>query len=134
MHTFPKWSAQSVKEWDSILIAKPTGEPPVNPVSAAIINYTMVVGLSEITAENAGEVFMRIALLEAVRGTVLTLEDRPLFITYEDVQRHIGLRTEAPEKTLAEFWQDLQIGSIPIGTGHLEANGGLSALAAFSGP
>jgi hypothetical protein len=134
MRTFPKWSAHNVKEWASILVATPTGEPQVNPVSAAIINYTMVVGLSEITAENADEVFMRFALLEAVRGAVLTLDDRPLFITYEDVQRHVGLRTEAPEKTLAEFWRDLQIGSIPIGTGHLEANGGLPALAAFWGP
>lgn len=121
MRTFPKWSAQNVKEWDSILVVTPTGEPQVNPVSAAIINYTMVVGLSEITAGNAGEVFMRIALLEAVRGTVLTLEDRPLFITYEDVQRHVGLRTEAPEKTLFEFWRELQTRSIPIGTGHMEA-------------
>jgi len=44
------------------------------------------------------------------------------------------VRTEEPERTLAEFWRDLQIRSIPIGTGHLEANGGLSALAAFSDP
>ena len=132
--TLPRWSAHEVKDWDKILARTTSGETAVNPVSAAIINYTVIVGVGNITAENVDEVFMRVAVLEAVCGAYFTLDDRPLFITHEDIRMHIGLDTEAPTKTLAEFWGSLPIQAIPTGIGHLQANGGLVALSAFTDP
>lgn len=46
----------------------------------------------------------RIALLEAVVGTMLKKGERRIFITRDDVARHIGLRTESAKIELYEFW------------------------------
>lgn len=127
----PKWSAHAVEDWDRILLREPSGETRVNPVSAVIINYTLMIGIDEITPDNVDEVFMRVAALEAICGTIFHLGDHPLFITREDILMHVGLRTEAHRKTLDEFWRGLRSESIPIGAGHLEANGGVTALDAW---
>ncbi len=131
---FPRWSAHAVEDWNRILVREPSGETQVNPVSAVIINYTRMIGIDEITPDNVDEVFMRVATLEAIRGTILSLGDHPLFITREDILMHVGLRAEADRKTLDEFWRFLMAETIPIGTGHLEANGGVTALNAFASP
>lgn len=131
----PTWTARAVKDWDLMLVREPSGETQLNPASAVIINYTIAIGIGEITPENVDEVYMRIAALEAVSGTYLLIDDRPLFITHEDIQMHVGLITEAPSMTLEEFWRKLSrpTHGIPIGEGHLAANGGVTALGAWQG-
>jgi hypothetical protein len=130
--TFPKWSSHKVEDWDRMLVREPSGETQVNPASALIINYTMIIGIGEITIDNVDEVYMRVAALEAIRGPCFSHGDRPLFITHEDIRMHVGLITEAPSKTLEEFWRSLPIRDIPIGSGHLEANSGATAVGAFA--
>lgn len=82
-------------------------------LTEALIYATMGIGMNTITEKNAADFYKRIAFYEAVHGTWLRkasepdaegkwhLEPRP--ITFEDVQAHIGLRTNASKFTDAQF-------------------------------
>ena len=130
MITIPRWSAHDVRDWKHLCILNENGKRELNPVTCVLINYTLAIGVNEITEDNIDEVFCLVALLEAVYGAVLTTtKNTPLFITRDDVARHIGLRTESPPIALSDFWnQMLVINRNKNSVGMREANGGTTAL------
>lgn len=73
----------------------------------ALIFATMSIGMNEITAENAGEFYARIKMLEgAIDSFVSVIEDgefRSYFFTVEDITRRIGLSTNAGTETRTKF-------------------------------
>ena len=73
----------------------------------ALIFATMSIGMDEITAENAGEFYARIKILEgAIESFVSVIEEgefRSYFFTVEDITRRIGLSTNAGRETRAKF-------------------------------
>ena len=93
-----------VKNWKQLYVTNDDGAEELNLVTSVLINYTMVIGVSEITENNIDDVSCRVALFEAVFGTVLMKGEKRIFITRDDVARHIGLRTEAAKIELDEFW------------------------------
>ena len=96
----PKWRAHDVREWGHLYAEG--GE--LNHASATLINLTPVLGVSRITEENLRDVWLRLAALQSMVGAVLwDGAGGPVYFTRADVERHIGLETEARDKTLVDF-------------------------------
>lgn len=84
----------------------------MNPITNALIWGSMLHGMRKITKENYHEVWMRLALEDAVQrqGRIFTRsEDRPRYrsINLEEVYAHIGLTTNASAISKTEFYNRL---------------------------
>lgn len=92
---------------------QPTGQARMNPITHAITRYVcMVIGMGEITEANVGEFWARVYAAEKVYGAFLqdvendAIVDHPL--TYADIKRHIGLRTNVfPQESRTKFMNRL---------------------------
>ena len=74
------------------------------PITNALIWGTMSVGMGEITKKNWQEFYTRCHMIETIHGAWLINPDgkeRP--ITPQDVYEHIGLHTNASQKTKAQL-------------------------------
>lgn len=69
----------------------------------ALIWTTMVIGLREITEDNADEFYKRIKMVEKVSGELCIKDSAPYFFTKEDIVKRIGLRTNSTVCTKAQF-------------------------------
>jgi hypothetical protein len=110
--TFPKWSAHEVADWEGLLIREEGGEWSVNLATAAVINYMPIIGITELTSENAVDAYWRISLVQFIFGSYIEVKDgsgqgRPLFLTIDDIVRHVGLKTEGVTKTHTEFYNSV---------------------------
>jgi hypothetical protein len=140
----PKWRAHNVADWESLLVKVNDGRRDLNPVTEAILNNMPVIGITEITAGNAVEAWLRISLMESVYGALITKrggadDGQPLFTTKDDVIRHVGIETEGAEKTFAEFYEQTfrRFLTNPVNTSRTAAylaNGGLTLLELVQGP
>jgi hypothetical protein len=140
----PRWRAHNVADWESLLVKNSNGKSELNQATVAILNYLPVIGITEITSDNAVETWCRITLLEAVHGAFVErrggAEDgSPLFTTKDDVIRHIGIEAEGDEKSFAAFYESVcrHIPSNKIDssrTAAYSANGGQTLLQFFRDP
>ena len=80
-----------------------------HPVTHYLMFSTMTIGMGEITKQNAPEFFRRIAVIQKLYGPALTYRD-PLdgksvevFITFEDIKNHIGLKTNVGTISRTDF-------------------------------
>ena len=85
------------------------------PITNALIWSTIAIGINEITSKNVKKVFTRIRIDENLSGTYLTNVDlkpnltgqlqgsKRYFIRMEDVEKRIGLHTNASPYTDAQF-------------------------------
>jgi ribosome biogenesis protein Nip4 len=114
------WSIKNVKNYKSLYRKLKEGEfgysetevrKKMKQIPEAIIFYTMTIGMREITEKNWEQFYNRINFWEKINGTSLYIRKRkkmqPLFVTKEDVQRMIGLKTNASTKSLTQFKKDL---------------------------
>ena len=72
----------------------------INPITKYLVYQSMVIGLDEITKSNADEWLIRLQFVNRLYGTSLMTRDdknavKPYRITFEDLERHIGLKTNA---------------------------------------
>jgi hypothetical protein len=78
-----------------------------------IIFCTMIVGMREITEENSSKFIERVSFIEKTKGSFFYKNKKPLYITEKDINRMIGLKTNASLLTKAQFikrhTQDLKI-------------------------
>lgn len=96
------WNMEEVEAFDEIK------EGFEWDITEAMIFGTMTIGINEITAENADEVFVRLRMAEAVTGAPFwgPKEDggrKSISWSHEMVTRRIGLRTNASTMTKAKF-------------------------------
>ena len=80
----------------------------IQPITKHLVYETMVVGLAEITVSNIDEWLIRMKLVEKLYGTSLMMRDekgnaKPYHITVGDLERHIGLWTNAEHIKRKEF-------------------------------
>jgi hypothetical protein len=78
-----------------------------------LIFATMSIGMDEITAENAGEFYARIKVLEGMIGSFVTVLDgeargheakmAEYYFNTADIQRRIGLKTNGGRETRTKF-------------------------------
>jgi hypothetical protein len=79
----------------------------LSPLTQSLIFATMPVGINQITEKNAEEFYTRLNLIERVNGTFLrTADGKDLFITPEDIRKHIGLSTNATPRTRPQFLKE----------------------------
>jgi len=112
----PKWSAHEVANFNLLIKTNKNGDAVLNMASCALINYMPVVGLNKITETNFQDLWIRIAIFQAIRGSLYHFEKADkkisLFLTKEDIRRHIGLSTEGVEISFQEFCNKWLEGSI----------------------
>jgi hypothetical protein len=118
------WSIRNVKNADDVCYKTATknsvhdgvvrGEEYLHPITNSIIWHTMSIGLNEITPANLDEWEKRMALAYAVKWIDTSVvfagyEDdgnvkwEPRMITRADLERHIGLTTNASYETNAAW-------------------------------
>lgn len=72
-------------------------------VTEALIWATMIVGLGEITEKNYKKFYIRLHEIEIYNGSYLNRNSNPAYISLADVERHIGLHTNAGNKSDADW-------------------------------
>ena len=73
-------------------------------LTETFIWLTMIVGISEITDKNAQEFFTRVSFEENLLGPMRKHKNgKGVYVTFEDVKRHIGLRTNASPYTKSKW-------------------------------
>tara|TARA_B100000131_G_C18067341_1_gene593085 strand:+ start:1016 stop:1456 length:441 start_codon:yes stop_codon:yes gene_type:complete len=124
------WSVSKVADWEEIVaeteINPMGGEQYVDGLSVDqmnqdrittwLISVTMFIGMNEITSKNVDEFFRRISMFQQAKpdrrvnlfygslGDKVTMENyRRTPVTFDDVQRRIGLHTNAESITKAKF-------------------------------
>ncbi len=79
-----------------------------SPYTQAVIFATISVGMNQITDQNCEEFYKRVNAHERALGTfLLTPDNKPHFLTLENIQRLVGLRTNASPKRLRDFIYEL---------------------------
>lgn len=80
-------------------------------IPKSIIFYTMSVGMREITENNYEQFYNRVHLLETSNGTqyVTRGTHKPIYTKLKDVEKMIGLTTNASTKTTSRFLKDNKI-------------------------
>ena len=72
----------------------------INPITKYLVFQSTVIGLDEITQNNVDEWLIRLNFINRLYGTSLMKKDeknvaKPYKITFEDLEKHIGLKTNA---------------------------------------
>lgn len=73
------------------------------PITDILIWATMFVGFTSITKENSHEFYKRLHMAEVLGGSFSSKSGKPYFITEQDVERRIGLKTNAGSFSRTEF-------------------------------
>lgn len=79
-----------------------------HPIGEQLVWASIICGFNNITEANALEVWMRVNLYQHIVGGLLFDDDKPLWLTYSDIVRYIGLTTNADTKTPSEFWSHMK--------------------------
>lgn len=85
-------------------------ENGLNSVTNALIWGTMAIGMREITSKNWERFYKRLHILERVKGAFLVSGGNPVYLTKDDVKRHIGLTTNVSNETDTQFYKGLERG------------------------
>lgn len=102
--------------WDATACDLPTPlDDNLSNTRQSLIFATMVVGINEITADNARDFFLRVNFYERLMGAYRFAVDtekpdegaQPLLFTYEDILQFVGLRTNAGRITDAQFRKNM---------------------------
>lgn len=91
------WNIAKVKEYEKV---KTEAEWAVTNL---LIWATMFVGFRSITKDNYKEFYKRLHLYELVNGAFLYKDRQPKYITEAQVERRIGLETNASTFSRTEF-------------------------------
>ena len=91
------------------ITTSPFNKDEWHPVTHYLMFTTMTIGMGEITKKNAPEFFRRVAIIQKLYGPALTYLDplddsrKEIFITFEDVKNHIGLKTNVGTISRTDF-------------------------------
>jgi hypothetical protein len=102
-----------IKDWEDVCVVEhDDGKSSLAPMTQCLGFACISVGLHEITDKNADEFYARLHLIEQMDGAYLrrTSEDgfESVFLTPQDVNRHIGLHTNAfPSKTRNQWLKEI---------------------------
>lgn len=91
------------EEFDRITDHPTEGGEKWHPITDSLIWATMIVGIGQITEKTVDEFARRLAAYQAIDGGMILREGGRIHITREDVERHIGLRTNVTKESAATF-------------------------------
>ena len=91
------------------ITTSPFNKDEWHPVTHYLMFSTMTVGMGEITKQNAPEFFRRIAIIQKIFGPATSYRDPldgslvDIYLTQEDINNHIGLKTNVSTMSKTEF-------------------------------
>ena len=92
------WNIERCKDYKKLIDEKE------GVITDAIIWLTMSIGMPEITKKNHEEFFLRTQIHQKINGAFLRKGNgAPFYMTIEDVQKRIGLYTNADKFSKAVF-------------------------------
>lgn len=95
------WNISKVANSEELY--QPDGD--LKPITKAIVFYTMIIDMGEITKKNAQEFATRVRMHHQALGSLLSNDYK---ITLRDIERHIGLQTNVfPMSTKKGFEKKL---------------------------
>ena len=97
-----EWDITQIDDVDSLWMYNMDGENILSPLTEVMIHLTTGVGLSEITQKNYKTFYRRAKELEVaygMRGFLTEPENQTRMPFLDEVQRHIGLKTNAEVMT-----------------------------------
>ena len=100
------WDITEIEENESLWTYNMEGENILSPLTEVLIHLTTNVGLNEITQKNYKTFYRRIKELEVaygMRGFLTEPENQTRMPFLNEVQRHIGLKTNAEVLTNRKF-------------------------------
>ena len=100
------WDITDIADADSLWTYNMDGENILSPLTEVLIHLTTNVGLNEITQKNYKTFYRRIKELEVaygMRGFLTEPENQTRMPFLNEVQRHIGLKTNAEVLTNRKF-------------------------------
>jgi len=99
------WDLGKIKDHKEYCWIEDTEEGGVRlrGITETLIWMTMMVGINEISEKTATEFFARASLEEALWGAMRSKGDESVYVSIEDVRRHIGLKTNASPYTKTQW-------------------------------
>ena len=97
-----EWDITQIDDVDSLWMYNMDGENILSPLTEVLIHLTTNVGLNEITQKNYKTFYRRAKELEVaygMRGFLTEPENQTRMPFLDEVQRHIGLKTNAEVMT-----------------------------------
>lgn len=97
-----EWDITQIDDVDSLWTYNMDGENILSPLTEVLIHLTMGVGLAEITQKNYKTFYRRLKELEVaygMRGFLTEPDNQTRMPFLDEVQRHIGLKTNAEVMT-----------------------------------
>jgi len=102
------WEIEKIKDFETVcLVEDAKGKKCLSHLTDALIWNCLRVDMGSITAKNVDEYIRRTLLVEHCVGPVLSSGGEEYFITEADIRSHIGLWTNAGEKTKTQFHKAL---------------------------
>lgn len=104
------FNVSKIKDYEDVTTAAfdINGRPQWNPVTNALVWWSIPIGIWEITKDNVDVYWKRLQLWQAVVGPVLGNADGDIWLTRDDVVAHIGLSTNVIGKNDKEFMATVQ--------------------------
>ena len=102
------WDITEVKDYKTVT-THPTDSNKWHPVTESLVWASLAVGINHITEKNVHDFYVRVNMYEKLFGAYLWNVEKgshQLF-TLEDIQSHIGMRTNISNKTKSQFLQSL---------------------------
>jgi len=92
-----RWNIENCKDFEGLTTDEEWA------ITDALIWATMSIGINEITKKNLKKVFTRIRIDENLSGSYLTRGKKRYFIKIEDVEKRVGMHTNATRYTDTQF-------------------------------
>lgn len=102
------WDVSSIKDHESVTTSPfkdEEGNDKWHPVTMALISIAVTCGIDSITEKNLGDVWLRVQAYQRVYGPLVSmnLPYGDVYLTRDDVEAHVGLRTNACRVTNSAF-------------------------------
>lgn len=114
------WNTEKVKDSETVTTKRDKKGKPIltedgkeqwSPITMALVEMTQSIGISKITKKNYQEFYRRMFIMDAIYGGCINvLENNDIRISMttvspslNDVKAHIGMWTNAPNRTQTEF-------------------------------
>lgn len=98
------WNVSRIKDHETLCFIPDEDDPEnkrMNPVTNALIWYTMILDLGEIVPKNVDEWFVRMWIHDQMFSPLM---DNSRQITYEDILQHVGLKTNVINRNRAQWF------------------------------
>lgn len=92
------WNLTAIADYETLCFIGEGEERRLNPVTDALIWYTLTVDIGQLTEKSFEEFFARMVIYDALRGPLLWEAGGYRSITREELRQHIGLNTNASFK------------------------------------